>query len=89
MGKTIDEVEFKDAVIAIPKNTVKLEIIATIYEDGELHEVGGTYDMQEVQHLFQLFWDTIEGDYPKFELTDKGKAYLALKELNKSTSEDN
>lgn len=85
----INDVEFKDAVIAIPKNTIELEINATVYQDGKLQVINGIYNLQEVQHLFQLFLDTIEGDYPKFELTEKGKAYLALKELDKLVSENN
>lgn len=86
----INDVEFKDAVIAIPKNTIELEINATVYQDGQLQVINGIYNLQEVQHLFQLFLDTIEGDYPKFVLTEKGQAYhLALKELNKLVSESN
>lgn len=85
----MNDVEFKDAVIAIPKNTIELEINATVYQDGKLQVINSIYNLQEIQHLFQLFLDTIEGDYPKYVLTEKGQAYLALKELNKIVSENN
>lgn len=74
---TIDDIEFVDAIISIPKNAVKLTIEAMTYEDGELHTVEGKYGPKGIRCAIDLFQDTIDGDYPLYCLTEKAKEQLA------------
>lgn len=73
---TIDDIEFVDAVISIPKNAVKLTIEVVTYEDGELHTAEGKYGLEGIREAINLFQKTIDGDYPVYGLTDKAKELL-------------
>lgn len=73
---TIDDIEFVDAVISIPKNAVKVTVTAEIYENGEMYTVEGDLGPADVRDVINLFQDTVDGDYPVYSLTEKAKEQL-------------
>ena len=73
---TIDEMEFVDAVISIPKNTISITIDAKTYEDGVIHNVGAEFDASDIREMINLFEKTEAGEYPKYVFTEKGKQIL-------------
>lgn len=72
----IDDIEFVDAVFPIPKNAVHIMLEAEIFESGEAHTVKAEFSPSDVRDAINLFEKTVEGDYPKFTLTEKGKEWL-------------
>ena len=73
---TIDDIEYKDAVFAIPKNSVEVVLNITTYENGELYKIECQCDLQDIQDCFKCFDDTVAGDYPKYIFTEKGREWL-------------
>ena len=71
----IENIQFEDAVIQIPRNTVSLKIEAETYENGEIVKLSANLDFQEVRDALDTFQQTMSGDYPTFRLTESGKAY--------------
>ena len=66
---TLDE---EYIVLAIPKATLEVEIIAKVWHDGEVIKVGKTMPYEEVQAAFK---EADQGYIPEnavFSLTDKG-----------------
>lgn len=78
MPKPIDpsKIAYSDAVFQIPQSAVKITIEADIYESGEISRVRAEYNMEDIREAFHLFDETIDGEYPRYELTDKGKEWL-------------
>ena len=72
----IDNIEFVDAVFQIPKNAVKVEFTIETYEQGEMHTVKGIFDPADVREAINLFGQTVDGDYPKYVVTEEGKEWL-------------
>ena len=73
--KGIEDIEFEDAVISLPKNTVHLSITAKTYEaDGE-HTIRAEFTLADIRDMFETFEKTIDGDYPVYALTEEGKRY--------------
>lgn len=70
-SKTIDDFEFEDAVMTLPKNAIEVVYKVKVYEDGEIHELEGTYGVNDIREAFQLFNETVSGNYPKFVLSEK------------------
>ena len=75
-NKNIDEIEFMDIVVEIPKNTAYMTITATTYEDGEPVKVSGKFGPADIRECVQNFEATIAGEYPKFVITDEGEKWL-------------
>lgn len=73
---TIDDIEFVDAVIDIPKNAVKITVTAEIYENGEMHIAEGYLGPADIRDAINLFQDTVDGDYPVYGLSEKAKEQL-------------
>lgn len=74
--KTVDDITFVDAVFGIPENAVEVVLNVKSYENGEIVNTTGTYDFKAVREAIDRFWKTVEGDYPKFIITDEGRAWL-------------
>lgn len=72
----IEDIEFADAVISIPKNAVFIQLRVKSFELGELVETEATLDMQDIRDAFDRFEATIAGAYPKYTLTEKGMRSL-------------
>ena len=73
---TMDDNDFVDAVFAIPENAVEVLIKVKSYESGKLIESEGAYDLKEIKKAVDLFQQTIEGEYPKYVITEEGKKWL-------------
>ena len=71
---TIDDIEFEDAVIQIPKNSVRIRVEVETYEKEGSCVVTGTLLPPDIREAFQTFKDTCNGDYPEYTLTDEMKA---------------
>lgn len=69
---TINDIEMRDAVFTIPKNSVEVVLNITTYENGELHKLECQCDLQDIQDCFKCFDDTVAGNYPKYTITEKG-----------------
>ena len=75
----MDEVMLEDvrAILYIPKNTVKLVINATTYENDELHEYSKKIDMDDVRRAIKDAEMNYFEDDDRFVLTESGRALLA------------
>ena len=60
----IEDIEFEDAILSIPKNSVEIEFKAKIFENGEIHTLSGIYDLENIQEAKRLFDKCCEGEYP-------------------------
>ena len=67
--------EEQNAVLMIPKNTIELEINATIYEDGNIQKVLCTYSMEEVRKAVHNAEEYYDDPDVRYMLTDAGKAF--------------
>ena len=76
---TLDDIEFQDAVIAIPANTIYIKHEVRTCENGEVVTLKATYSPKDIREMFDLFEKTAEGDYPKYQLTEKGRRELEEK----------
>lgn len=66
----IDDIEFNDAVIPIPTNSVSIVMHVKIFQNGEIHELQAEYDTAEIREAFNLFDKTVNGDYPLYKLNE-------------------
>ena len=69
---TIDDIEFQDAVISIPANAIYIKQEVHTCENGKIIALESTYSPKDIREMFDLFEQTIAGDYPKYILTEKG-----------------
>lgn len=72
----INDIEFVDAVFSIPKNCVHIMLTAEVFEKGEVHTVQAEFSPSDVRDAISTFEATVCGDYPTFEITDKGREWL-------------
>lgn len=72
----INDIEFVDAVFNIPKNCVHIMLTAEVFEKGEVHTVQAEFSPSDVRDAISTFEATVCGDYPTFEITDKGREWL-------------
>lgn len=63
-------------VLAIPRETVEVEIKAKIYHDGELLPVSKKMGMEEVREAFRKAETGYIDEDAEFVLTDKAKEFL-------------
>ena len=86
MAKEPEMVELMNhrAMIELPENAVEVTVNAKVYHDGKLISVGRTMDMEEIRTAFRKADDGYIDDNDRFEITEKGKAWLD--ELKKSSS---
>ena len=75
---TIDEMEFVDAVISIPKNAISITLDVKTYENGVIQNVGAEFDASDIREMINLFEKTEVGEYPKYVFTEKGKQLLQV-----------
>lgn len=75
-AKSIDDIEFIDAVFAIPKNAVEIVLNVKSFEGGEIVRTTVQFDVQDIRDAIKTFEDTVNGDYPKYCITEEGKAWL-------------
>lgn len=80
MGKknkvNIDNIKMEDAVISLPANAIQVTFDADMCEGGKIIKVKGKYDLEAIRKAFELFEDTVAGEYPVYDLTDKGRELL-------------
>ena len=78
MGKTETvelELEQEFIVLAVPRDSVEIEISAKVYKDGELLDVARTMPLNEVREAIQEAKDCYIPSDAIFTLTDLGKEY--------------
>lgn len=75
--KSVVTLEEKWAVIGLPENAVKIELIVTFFdsEKDELCKCSKDLGMKEIKDAFRKAEDYIDED-DKFVLTEKGKEFL-------------
>lgn len=75
--KSVVTLEEKWAVIGLPENAVKIELIVTFFdsEKDELCKCSKDLSMKEIKDAFRKAEDYIDED-DKFVLTEKGKELL-------------
>ena len=59
------------ALVRIPENTIQLELVATVWQDGKPVRVSHTLDTKQVRQAFEDGKDYID-DYDTFSLTSLG-----------------
>ena len=64
-----------DIIISIPENTVEMSVEITIFESGETIRAKQTFNLKDIEEAKQCFWDCVEGEYPQYILTEKGKDF--------------
>lgn len=81
--KSGGEIELREhrAMVYLPENAVDINILATVYEDGNIHEVSRRMGMEEIRDAFRKADDGYIDDDDTFIITDKGIDFLnAMKE---------
>ena len=68
--------EYKDIIVSIPTNTVRVTMSVTIYEDSEIFEATQELDLEGIKYAENLFEQCCDGEYPVYTLTDKGRECL-------------
>lgn len=74
----IEDMEFHNIIIQIPKNTSELVVTARILDGDKIVAAQGTYDMTALFQARKDFLDNVEDgdDYNViYRLTDKGYKY--------------
>jgi hypothetical protein len=74
----IDNIEWEDVVITIPKNTVHMIIQTSVFNDGEIAKYQGEYDVNDINDCKNTLEKYIIGDLPLYVLTEKGKEYGSI-----------
>lgn len=67
----IDDINYKDIVVAIPENAVKMTINVSFYENDEIHKAVGEYNMSDIKECEDILEQYINGDLPKYTLTEE------------------
>lgn len=68
--------EFEDAILGLPTNAVGMTVKIDVYENGKITKIEQTFDLNDIKDMKETFWECLDGEYPKFTLTDKGVEYL-------------
>ena len=73
-----EEIEIKEhrAMVYLPENSIAVRIIATIYEDDEVHDVQKDMNLEDLRDAFRKADDGYIDDDDRFVLTEEGVAYL-------------
>lgn len=73
----IVDIDTKEAVLFLPTETYRVEIIASMVdENGESYKVTTILNPSEVRKAFDLFDQTCDGEYPQYQITEEGKKWL-------------
>ena len=81
MDNNIDNSEYLEvltsrAMVYIPDNTVELELLATIYEGGEIKRVRTILGLHEVQNALRDAFENYSEPDDRYVLTDLGRELL-------------
>jgi hypothetical protein len=68
--------EYKDIIVSIPTNSVRVTMNVTVYEDGRIFEATQELDLGGIKYAEDLFEQCCDGEYPVYTLTEKGKEYF-------------
>lgn len=68
--------EYKDIIVSIPTNSVRVTMNVTVYEDGRIFEATQELDLRGIKYAEDLFEQCCDGEYPMYTLTEKGKEYF-------------
>lgn len=68
--------EYKDIIVSIPTNTVRVTMSVTVYENGGIFEATQELDLTDIKYAEDLFEQCCDGEYPQYTLTEKGKEYF-------------
>jgi hypothetical protein len=74
--KDENNIEWEDIVVTIPKNTVYMTVQAGIFDNSEISQYVGEYNVSEINECRNTLEKYIIGDLPKYVLTKKGREYL-------------
>ena len=58
--------EYKDIIVSIPTNTVRVTMSVTVYEDGEIFEATQELDLEGIKYAENLFEQCCDGEYPVY-----------------------
>ena len=70
------------AMVYLPENAVEVKIDAKVFQDGKIVDVSKTLKMSDLRTAFQKADDGYIDEEDRFEITEKGMAYL--EELKKT-----
>lgn len=74
----LDEDNFINIVISIPRRTVHLDVLCEVYDDGNLVKVGTDYPLEDIQECRNdyLLIDPYDNSLNRYVLTEEGLKYL-------------
>ena len=74
--KDENNIEYEDIVVTIPKNTVHMTIQVSIFDDSEISQYIGEYNVGEINECRNTLEKYISGELPRYIITEKGLEYL-------------
>lgn len=74
LPKELQEFTEQGALIYLPEKTIEVEIIATVYINGEIHKVSQTLSNKQVQESFKIIENS--GILDEYVLTDEAIDYI-------------
>lgn len=74
--KDENNIEWEDIVITIPKNTVHMIVQVNIFDDSEISQYIGEYNVSEINECRNTLEKYINGELPRYIITEKGLEYL-------------
>jgi hypothetical protein len=72
----INNFEWQDIVITIPKNTVHIIADISVFDNGKIVKCQGEYNVNDINDCKNTLEKYIDGDLPLYVLTDKEKELL-------------
>ena len=74
--KDENNIEYEDIVVTIPKNTVHMTIQVSIFDDSEISQYIGEYNVGEINKCRNTLEKYISGELPRYMITEKGLEHL-------------
>ena len=74
----INNIEWEDIIVAIPKNTVHMIIQTSVFNNGKIVKYQGEYDVNDINNCKNTLEAYINDDLPLYVLTEEGWNYGSI-----------
>lgn len=72
-----DKIEYEYIVLSIPKESVYLEVNASLLDNGSVITLSTKMNPSDIREAANDYEKTVDGELPLYTLTEKGREYLA------------
>lgn len=72
----INNIEWEDIVVTIPKNTVHMIIQTSVFDNDKIVKYQGDYNVDDINDCKNTLEKYINGDLPLYVITEKGREML-------------